>query len=99
MSEVLPEAWAVWVAGNLIRGRPQGELIEALVAEGHPAELARLEVARLEASAGVVAARLALRPTVLALRLRREHLRLGSPCVPVRPGLDPARLYDEHIAL
>ncbi len=96
--EALSAEWQVWVAGNLVRERPIGEIVEGLVAGGLDAERAAREVANLAASAGVVAARAALRPLELASRLRRAHLRLGSRAVPVRAGLGRQEFMDQHVA-
>lgn len=90
--------WALWIAGNLARGRPAEELVEALRAEGHADGDAARWVAELDASPGVAGARLALRPVTMSHRLRRDHLRLASRRVPVRRGLDGQALYDEYIA-
>lgn len=94
----LDQDWSVWIAGNLVRGRPAAELVDALVAEGFPREEAEAHVTTLEESPGVLGARLALRPMMLAHRLRREQLKLGSREVQVRSGLDARALYDEYIA-
>lgn len=94
----LPAEWELWAAGNLIRGRPADELVAALEEEGFAPEAARSAVTTLEGSAGVRAARLALRPVVQVHRLRREHLRLAGSSVPVQPGVDPATFVQRYLA-
>ncbi|MEQ1507218.1 MAG: cupin-like domain-containing protein [Myxococcota bacterium] len=94
----LPEQWAVWIAGNLVRGRPIPELVAALVDDGLAPELAAAEVEALDRSPGVVGARLALRPVVEVHRLRLAKLRLGGREVPVLRGRDPTTFHEAYVA-
>ncbi|MEZ4320903.1 MAG: cupin-like domain-containing protein [Myxococcota bacterium] len=94
----LPDEWLVWLAGSLLEDTPIDRITAVLVERGLTAERATTEIASLQASPSYRASRAALRPRVLAQRLRQAHLRLGDRAILRRPGLSAEAFLSEHIA-